>query len=120
MHFLLTGVQPVRGETIAAIFYQVVTMPIERPSHLTDQSIPSKLEELIMWCVEKEPARRPSSAAELEQHLMELDADDWHEGDAREWWASWREKRQSPRNVQPEQAELTVDLEGRQPTVPEG
>ncbi len=125
MHFLLTGVQPVRGETIAAIFYQVVTMPIERPSHLTDQSIPSKLEELIMWCVEKEPARRPSSAAELEQHLLELDPDDWHESDAREWWAGWREKRQSPRRAQPEsappeQTELTVDLEGRQPTVPEG
>jgi serine/threonine-protein kinase len=118
MHFLLTGVQPMRGETIAAVFYQVVTTPIERPSRLTEQPIPPRLEALIMMCLEKDPERRPASAVELEQLLLELDADDWTESDAREWWASWRERKIYDTS-EPDQNELTVNLEARQAAAPQ-
>jgi serine/threonine-protein kinase len=53
--------------------------------------VPAGLERLILACLEKDPARRPASAAHLRDALAELDdVGRWSDREAREWWSRWR------------------------------
>jgi hypothetical protein len=52
----------------------------------------SGLERLILACLEKDPARRPASAADLRDALGGLDdVGVWGEREARVWWERWRQ-----------------------------
>jgi eukaryotic-like serine/threonine-protein kinase len=55
------------------------------PSRRANVSLPAGLDELVLSCLAKEPADRPS-AAELARSLTALDAEPWSEEDARKWW----------------------------------
>ena len=57
-----------------------------RPSGRTGLSIPAPLEDIIMDCLEKDPARRPQTAGELARRLLALPLDPWTQERAREWW----------------------------------
>jgi serine/threonine-protein kinase len=59
------------------------------PSQRTEQPVPPELERIIMWCLEKDPARRPSNADELIAALNQVELDpEWDQLRAREWWES--------------------------------
>jgi hypothetical protein len=64
---------------------QVRTPPV-RPSSKAGVPIPRELEDIVMECLEKDPARRPQSAAELAGRLGALRLDRWTALRAEEWW----------------------------------
>jgi len=63
--------------------------PLPPPSSRTDRPIPPALDELVLSCLAKDPAKRPQSARELSRRLSELDgANGWTQDRAREWWTT--------------------------------
>src|SRR5262249_27972677 len=58
-----------------------------RPSHRVELPIPPSLEDLIMACLEKDPARRPQRACDLAASLAALDLREaWTAQRAERWW----------------------------------
>jgi transcriptional regulator with AAA-type ATPase domain len=66
------------------------TTPVP-PSQVSELPIPKQLEAVIMTCLEKEPAKRLSSALELDARLAEVpDKDPWTNDRAKAWWEQLR------------------------------
>jgi tRNA A-37 threonylcarbamoyl transferase component Bud32 len=55
------------------------------PSRRANVPLPAGLDELVLSCLAKEPAERPSAAG-LARSLAAVDAEPWNEEDAKEWW----------------------------------
>jgi len=57
------------------------------PSKRAGISIPQRLEEIILQCLEKNPNKRPQTARELGDMLRELDlAEHWTRARRQDWW----------------------------------
>ena len=68
LYEMFTGTQAFRADTAVAVaLKQMRESPV--PPHEVDPSVPVGIERLILKCLEKEPARRFQSIAELEQGL---------------------------------------------------
>jgi len=67
LYQMYTGRLPFHGETFAEILAKQLTYTPDRPS--THASLPAALDELIMRCLDKDPAGRPQSARELGEAL---------------------------------------------------
>jgi len=90
-YFLLTGCSPfIRNTTIqvlAAHLQEPVTPLVELRA-----DVPSDLQDVVLRCLEKDPARRYKSAENLEQALSDCCcADQWSRQHAEEWWRVHRE-----------------------------
>jgi len=86
-YWLLTGERVFEGDTpLATVVAHVQEKPVP-PSQRTELEIPASIEGIIMACLQKDPADRPQSAAELDSMLaacaLELT---WSSEIAREWW----------------------------------
>ena len=64
------GKLPFEGESVAEVMTAQLTQPPPKPSELAQLSPP--LENLILSCLDKNPANRPVSAAELGMRLREV------------------------------------------------
>ena len=85
-YWLLTGsfvFEAANPVEVAAKHLQEEPVP---PSKRTEKEIPADLEAVVMNCLQKEPADRPSSAEELAATLSRLDVAAWTKQDARSWW----------------------------------
>ncbi|WP_437993366.1 protein kinase domain-containing protein [Sorangium sp. So ce145] len=71
LYQLLTGRLPFETESVSALFVSIVTdAPVPPRSHRPE--IPLALEWVILMCLEKDPARRPQTIAELATLLEPL------------------------------------------------
>ena len=117
-YYLLTGQDVFTGRTVLEICgHHLHSMPV-LPSTRLGKPVPSDLEELILACLEKDPAQRPPDARALQAALRSCrDARTWSEEDARRWLESHREglrKRQS-RTLVGGAVTIAVDLGLRAP-----
>jgi serine/threonine-protein kinase len=100
-YYLLTGTHVFGGATTVEVCSHHLHSLPEPPSERLRRPVPPGLEQLILACLEKEPARRPGSAAELRDALGALDdIGRWSESEARQWWERWHHGRgEKPRGV---------------------
>jgi eukaryotic-like serine/threonine-protein kinase len=108
-YWLLSGKLVFDGETPMKMLMQHVSTPAPRLSTRTEIPIPAELEALVMQCLEKDPARRPGSAAEIVERLSKIAvAHPWTPERAATWW-----RVHLPEQVHtPSVAEDLVALEG--------
>ncbi|HTN82664.1 MAG TPA: serine/threonine-protein kinase, partial [Sorangium sp.] len=71
LYQLLTGRLPFETESVSALFVSIVTDP-PVPPRAHRPEIPVELEFIILMCLEKDPARRPQTVAELATLLEPL------------------------------------------------
>ncbi|MBU1536287.1 serine/threonine protein kinase, partial [Myxococcota bacterium] len=68
LYEVLTGVVPFDSESILAVLTMHLAQAPYPPSQLA--AIPDQLEKIILWCLEKQPEKRPSNMAVLEETLL--------------------------------------------------
>jgi len=66
------------------------------PSHRTELEVPAEFDAVILACLEKDPARRPASAASLAARLADLPSHGWNQDQARAWWRRHQGDRSTP------------------------
>lgn len=92
-YFLVTGNFVFEGRSIAAIYEQEMTsMPVPITKR-TSAPISPQFENTILRCLDKDPARRPQSAAELRRLLLSSPLlAQWQTEDRAAWWKTHREE----------------------------
>ena len=88
-YWMLTGQLVFAAESPIALALHHAQTPPTPPSVHTELFIPPDLDALVMACLAKDPAARPSSARELSRRLSAIKLHHpWTEERAREWWAT--------------------------------
>jgi eukaryotic-like serine/threonine-protein kinase len=86
-YFLLTGQLVFEADTPMKMLLQHVQAQPQAPSTRTELPIPKELDQLVLACLEKDPARRPQDAAQLYREACECKScDRWNTDTARIWW----------------------------------
>jgi serine/threonine-protein kinase len=68
------------------LLHHVQTTPVP-PSEISELPIPKDLEAILMLCLQKNPAHRPSSALDLDARLARVSCEGkWTDAEARAWW----------------------------------
>jgi hypothetical protein len=110
-YWMLTGKLIFEGRTVVEVmFHHAHTQP-PRPSTRSELPIPAPFEDLVMECLEKDPARRPSSAEAVSTRLDAVSLESaWTVERAERWWAMHRPVPADARPV----AEVLLSQEGRE------
>jgi eukaryotic-like serine/threonine-protein kinase len=86
-YFLLTGEHVFDAPTVVEVCGHHLHTPPTPPSERLRRPLPADLERLILACLEKDPARRPQTAAELGATLAALPCrNEWTQATAATWW----------------------------------
>ncbi len=86
-YWLLTGQLVFEAPNALSMALEHVHRPPVRPSERTEIEIPPMLEEIVMRCLDKDPAKRPQSARELKASLLRVRFEEaWSNDMAEEWW----------------------------------
>jgi len=113
-YFLLTGSVVFAGKTVIEVCYQHLHTAPARPSERTANPIPDELEALVLECLAKDPAERPTSARFVGARLASLAASrDWDAASALAWWEEVRKVGRGGPSGEPGGLTMTVDLEHR-------
>ncbi len=90
-YFLLSGQHMFEGETVIEIINQHINTEPVRPSEKLGRELPEALEDVILWCVKKDPDERPISAEALFDRLDALgDMGIWGRDESNVWWREYR------------------------------
>ena len=71
LYSMLTGKVPFAGDSIVAIAHAILSKPPVPPEQL-EPAVPPALSRIVLRCLEKDAARRFSSAAELKEALISV------------------------------------------------
>ena len=86
-YWLLTARRVFEAPTALQMALQHTQAPPVPPSQRIGRPIPQALEQVVLSCLEKAPARRPASAEALAARLLESGlASEWSPECARAWW----------------------------------
>jgi serine/threonine-protein kinase len=86
-YYLLTGHAPFEGRSAIEVMAAQVSDFPEPPSLRARRTLPAGLEQLVMGCLEKLPARRPASMDDLVAAIDGLQGlESWTDAAARAWW----------------------------------
>ena len=96
-YYLLTGQLVFDADNAYQMIAKHLSARPVPPSQRANVRVPAELERLVLACLSKEPAERPSAAA-LHRSLAAVDVEQWTEEDAKEWW---REKSPDHPGVSP-------------------
>lgn len=86
-YYLLTGKLVFDAENTFQMIAKHLNQVPASPSARGAVEVPPELEKLILECLAKNPADRPSSAAELSRRLASIDIPRWTSSEAQNWWA---------------------------------
>ncbi len=110
-HWLLTGKLMFEGGSAVEMMFRHAHAQPPRPSAMSELPIPAPLEDLVMECLEKDPARRPASAEAVSTRLDSVPLESaWTLERAEHWWAKHRPLPADARRV----AEMLLSQEGRE------
>lgn len=110
-YWLLTGKLVFEGETPMQVMIDHARTPPPRPSTRVELSIPPALEDLVMECLQKDPALRPASAELLRMRLEDIPLSSaWNGERAEKWWSTHRPRPADARPV----ADILLSHEGRE------
>jgi len=110
-YWLLTGKLMFEGMSVVEVMFHHAHTPPRRPSTTSELPIPAPLENLVMECLEKDPARRPTSAEAVSTRLEAVSLESaWTVERAGRWWAMHRPLPADARRV----AEVLLSQEGRE------
>jgi serine/threonine protein kinase len=86
---LLTGQDVFTSTSMVNLLQEILEVPAARPSSRVPQAIPAALDQLIIDCLAKDPAQRPSTADAVLARLAVIVCEvPWDQEQARQWWAS--------------------------------
>jgi serine/threonine protein kinase len=91
-YFLVTGAEPFRGENAFDLWRSQIESPAIPPSLRSSIEVPAALDALIMQCLEKSAAARPTMA-DVHAALLRLANEPWAEWSlarSAEWWEQHR------------------------------
>ncbi len=90
-YYMLTGLPPFAGDKALKVIFAHAHEPVVPPSE-HDPEVPADLEAVILRCLEKNPADRFQTAAEMADALAACrSAAGWSRKQAAEWWAGQQE-----------------------------
>jgi serine/threonine-protein kinase len=110
-YWMLTGKLIFEGRNAVEVMFHHAHTPPRRPSTRSELPIPAPLEELVMECLDKEPASRPASAEAVSSRLVAVSLESpWTAERAERWWAMHRPLPADARRA----AEVLLSQEGRE------
>jgi hypothetical protein len=110
-YWLLTGKLIFEGRSVVEVMFHHAHTAPRRPSVASELPIPAPLEDLVMECLEKDPARRPPSAEAVSTRLAAVPLDPaWTAERAERWWVMHRPLPADARRA----AEVLLSQEGRE------
>ncbi len=96
-YFLLTAKFVYEAKSVMEIYEQQLTGVLTPLSRRTTNLVSPQLDEAILRCLDKDPARRPQSAAELRALLLTSPlAHSWGPDMRAAWWAAHRSQVEAP------------------------
>lgn len=101
-YFILTGTHVFTGRSALEVCAHHLHTQPEPPSARMGRTVPPDLELLILECLEKDPSRRPQSAAALQRRVREChDYGAWDRERASAWWSANGERMRRSRSEHP-------------------
>ncbi len=113
-YFLLTGRHVFEGDSVVEVCAQHLKDPPRPPSNYREEPVDPGLEALILRCLEKDPADRFASGAELADALESFEIPGWGREEAGRWWQAHRPAREQPEGPEGEmRPHLDIDMAAR-------
>ncbi len=87
VYFMITGEHVFTGRTVVEVCSEHLHTTPQPPSERLGNPVPPILEQLVLDCLAKDQADRPTSAREVRGRIQALRAEHrWTETDAHAWW----------------------------------